>query len=193
VSKKDKTAHTRERGKAANQSEGKVQRRNEKCEEQSVRQRRGKKGNEEIVEDLIEGKESIDVITGERNGDVASGRQNASRDDNRGPSWRTPSTIKEEQVLEVESKKLWDDFIQAEETEDKFRCAQKISARLAGIKKKYAMDQAVCVTQQIIFCNALMSFNGLNELQEAKTLGHPRLTELATQIIEDVVPIIWSS
>eukprot|EP00392_Amoebophrya_sp_AT5.2_P016096 g16339.t1 len=43
------------------------------------------------------------------------------------------------------------------------------------------------VTKQILFCNALMQFDGLSVLQECS------LSKDATGLLEAVVPLIWSS
>eukprot|EP00397_Hematodinium_sp_SG-2012_P037720 GEMP01040917.1.p1 GENE.GEMP01040917.1~~GEMP01040917.1.p1 ORF type:complete len:209 (+),score=38.25 GEMP01040917.1:84-710(+) len=110
------------------------------------------------------------------------------------PKWRTEKTIQEEKDLEKEATLLWENFVAATEVEDKYRCTQKIAERFALIKNTHRhWDPAVFVTQQIVFCNVLMQFNGLNMLQESKGLGHKSLTALATGLIEDVVPVIWSS
>jgi len=108
-------------------------------------------------------------------------------------SWRTEKTIDEEKELEAEATVLWDDYMAARSVEEKYQCVEKISQRLATIKNTYKdSHQAIFVTQRIIFCNVLMSCDGLGKLQECKSLGDKKLADLANCVIEDVVPVIWS-
>jgi len=73
--KKDKTAGTDE---PATQSVAKVHKRDAAEEVRTMRQRRGKEKNEELVKDLIDGKTPIELTAGEKNGNMSANTGRAS-------------------------------------------------------------------------------------------------------------------